>query len=206
MFFSFDGVDGVGKTTQLELFCQWLRDRGDEVVTCRDPGGTRLGEVIREILLEHSNMTIGARSEMLLYMASRAQLVDEVIRPALAKGKTVVSDRFLLANVVYQGHAGGLEVDSLWQVGLVATADLLPDLTFLLDMPAAESVERIGREPDRMEARGTEFLERVRQGFLVEAGRCEQIVVVNAAQDVQSVLQSICQAAENAISAKRHAQ
>ena len=206
MFFSFDGVDGVGKTTQLELFCQWLRDRGDEVVTCRDPGGTRLGEAIREILLAHSNMTIGARSEMLLYMASRAQLVDEVIRPALAKGKTVVSDRFLLANVVYQGHGGGLEVDSLWQVGLVATADLLPDLTFLLDMPAAESVERIGREPDRMEARGIEFLERVRQGFLVEAGRCEQIVVVNAAQDVQSVHQSICQAAEKAISAKRHAQ
>jgi dTMP kinase len=206
MFFSFDGVDGVGKTTQLELFCQWLRDRGDEVVTCRDPGGTRLGETIREILLEHSDITIGARSEMLLYMASRAQLVDEVIRPALAQNKTVVSDRFLLANVVYQGHGGGLEVEGLWKVGLVATANLLPDLTFLLDMPAAESVQRIGRQPDRMEARGTEFMERVRQGFLVEADRCEQIVVVDAAQDVQSVHQSICQAAENAISDRRHAQ
>ena len=206
MFFSFDGVDGVGKTTQLELFCQWLRDRGDEVVTCRDPGGTRLGETIREILLEHSDITIGARSEMLLYMASRAQLVDEVIRPALAQNKTVVSDRFLLANVVYQGHGGGLEVEGLWKVGLVATANLLPDLTFLLDMPAEESVQRIGRQPDRMEARGTEFMERVRQGFLVEADRCEQIVVVDAAQDVQSVHQSICQAAENAISDRRHAQ
>jgi dTMP kinase len=206
MFFSFDGVDGVGKTTQLELFCQWLRDRGDEVMTCRDPGGTRLGETIREILLEHSDVTIGDRSEMLLYMASRAQLVDEVIRPAMAKGKTVVSDRFLLANVVYQGHGGGLEIDRLWQIGLVATGDLLPDLTFLLDMPAADSVQRIAREPDRMEARGTEFMERVRQGFLVEAGRCEQIVVVDAAQDVQSVHQSICHAAENTISAKRHAQ
>lgn len=205
MFFSFDGVDGVGKTTQLELFCQWLRDRGDEVVTCRDPGGTRLGETIREILLEHSDITIGARSEMLLYMASRAQLVDEVIRPALAQNKTVVSDRFLLANVVYQGHGGGLEVEGLWKVGLVATANLLPDLTFLLDMPAEESVQRIGRQPDRMEARGTEFMERVRQGFLVEADRCEQIVVVDAAQDVQSVHQSICQAAENAISDRRHA-
>ncbi|MDP6721701.1 MAG: dTMP kinase [Pirellulaceae bacterium] len=205
MGFSFDGVDGVGKTTQLELFCQWLRDRGDEVVTCRDPGGTRLGETIREILLEHSDITIGARSEMLLYMASRAQLVDEVIRPALAQNKTVVSDRFLLANVVYQGHGGGLEVEGLWKVGLVATANLLPDLTFLLDMPAEESVQRIGRQPDRMEARGTEFMERVRQGFLVEADRCEQIVVVDAAQDVQSVHQSICQAAENAISDRRHA-
>ncbi len=205
MFFSFDGVDGVGKTTQLELFCQWLRDRGDEVVTCRDPGSTPLGESIRGILLEHSDMAIDARSEMLLYMASRAQLVDEVIRPALAEGKTVVSDRFLLANVVYQGHGGGLDVDSLWQVGLVATAALTPDLTFLLDMPATESFQRIGREPDRMEARGADFMERVRQGFLAEASRCELIVVVNAAQDVPLVHQSICHAAAKAISAKRHA-
>jgi dTMP kinase len=205
MFFSFDGVDGVGKTTQLELFCQWLRQRGDDVLMCRDPGGTRLGETIRDILLEHSDITIGARSEMLLYMASRAQLVEDVIRPALETGKTVVSDRFLLANVVYQGHGGGLDVDSLWQVGLVATAGLLPDLTFLLDMPAAESVGRIGREPDRMEARGTEFMERVRQGFLVEANHRDKIVVVNAAQDVHSVQRTICQAAESEISNRRPA-
>ncbi len=205
MFFCFDGVDGVGKTTQLELFCQWLRERGDDVLTCRDPGGTRLGETIRDILLEHSDITIGARSEMLLYMASRAQLVDEVIRPALAMGKTVVSDRFLLANVVYQGHGGGLDVPSLWNVGLVATAGLQPDLTFLLDMPAAESVQRIGREPDRMEARGTEFMERVRQGFLVEAKQREAIVVVDAAQEVQAVHRAICQAAEQ-ICVKRPSQ
>lgn len=203
MFFSFDGVDGVGKTTQLELFCHWLRERGHDVVTCRDPGGTRLGETIRDLLLEHSDVSIGARSEMLLYMASRAQLVDEVIRPALDAGQTVVSDRFLLANVVYQGHGNGLAVDRLWQVGLVATADLLPDLTFLLDMPAAESVQRIGRAPDRMEARGIDFMERVRQGFLAEANQHDKIVVVNAEQDVQAVHRIICQAAEQEIS-NRH--
>jgi len=199
MFFSFDGVDGVGKTTQLDLFCQWLRQRGDDVVTCRDPGGTRLGETIREILLEHSDVAIAARSEMLLYMASRAQLVDEVIRPALAAGKTVVSDRYLLANVVYQGHGGGLDVERLWQVGLVATADLLPDLTFLLDMPAAASAQRIDRAPDRMESRGTEFLERVRQGFLVEARRRAGIVVIDAGQDVPAVQRAIRQAAEDKV-------
>ena len=205
MFYSFDGVDGVGKTTQLELFCRWLRERGEDVVTYRDPGGTPLGEAIREILLEHSDITIGPRAEMLLYMASRAELVDEVLRPALEAGKTVVCDRFLLANVVYQGHGGGLDVDSLWQVGLVATAGLLPDLTFLLDMPADKSFERIGREPDRMEARGGEFMERVRQGFLTEAGRREEIVVVDAGQDIQAVHVAICQAAENAISASGRA-
>ena len=202
MFFTFDGVDGVGKTTQRELFCQWLRELGHDVVMCRDPGSSKLGEAIRDILLEHSDMSIGARSEMLLYMAARAQLVEELIRPALAAGKTVVSDRFLLANVVYQGHGGGLEVDRLWEVGLIATDGLLPDLTFLLDMPAAESVERIDRSPDRMEARGTEFMERVRQGFLTEAQRRDKIVIVDADQKVDSVHQVIRAAAQDVMTAR----
>ena len=109
MFFSFDGLDGVGKTTQMDLFVEWLRAAGHDVVRCRDPGSTPLGEAIREILLGHE-FAISRASEMLLFMAARAQLVEEVIRPALDAGKTVVSDRFLLANVVYQGHAGGLDV------------------------------------------------------------------------------------------------
>src|SRR5258708_5597376 len=108
-FFSFDGVDGVGKSTQIDLFSQWLRQLGHDVVTCRDPGGTELGEAVRELLLQRHDLNIGRMAEMLLYMASRAQLVEQVIQPALAAGKTVVSDRFLLANVVYQGHAGGLD-------------------------------------------------------------------------------------------------
>ena len=115
MFFSFDGIDGVGKTTQMELFCQWLADEwpggGREVVTCRDPGSTPLGERVREILLNSDHRTpITARSEMLLYMAARAQLVEQVICPALDAGRVVVSDRYLLANIVYQGYAGGLDV------------------------------------------------------------------------------------------------
>src|SRR3970040_2412778 len=110
MFFSFDGIDGVGKTTQMDLFCDWLRQGGHDVVTCRDPGRTPLGERIRDILLHGDAQTpIGRRSEMLLYMAARAQLVDQVIRPALEAGKVVIADRYLLANVAYQGHAGGLD-------------------------------------------------------------------------------------------------
>src|SRR5687767_13931168 len=108
MFFSFDGVDGAGKSTQINLFCEGLRQQGREVVACRDPGGTALGERLRAILLDHHAVPIHRRSEMLLYMASRAQLVEEVIRPALEAGKVVVSDRYLLANVVYQGHVGGM--------------------------------------------------------------------------------------------------
>ncbi|MDZ4818259.1 MAG: dTMP kinase, partial [Planctomycetota bacterium] len=133
LFFSFDGVDGVGKSTQMRLFSQWLRDQGTEVVTCRDPGSTDLGEAIRTLLLDRKELTIGRTAEMLLYMAARAQLVDEVIAPALQRNAAVVSDRYLLANVVYQGHAGGLNTDLIWQIGQTATHGLQPTLTFLLD-------------------------------------------------------------------------
>ncbi|MEM6799211.1 MAG: dTMP kinase, partial [Planctomycetota bacterium] len=135
MFISFDGVDGVGKSTQLTELADWLRELGHDVVTCRDPGSTPLGERVRDILLASGEETpIGGRAEMLLYMAARAQLVEQVIRPAIDAKKVVVSDRFLLSNVVYQGHAGGLPVDQLWEVGRVATGGVEPDCTLLLDM------------------------------------------------------------------------
>lgn len=187
-FFSFDGIDGVGKSTQMDLFCGWLRDAKHDVVPCRDPGGTNLGEAIREIVLHKTEYSMGAVAEMLLYMASRAQLVEEVIRPALAKGQTVVSDRFLLSNVAYQGYAGGVDVDAAWQVGEAATTGLQPDLTFVLDMDAEHAAGRLSRELDRMESRGIEYLSRVRDGFLVEARqRPEQIVVINADQQPDAV-------------------
>ena len=194
MFISFDGVDGVGKSTQTELFVEWLREQGHTVVTCRDPGSTELGERLRTLVLKASGIKIDAESEMLLYMAARAQLVAEVIEPALAAGQVVVSDRFLLANVVYQGHAAGLEPQSIWDVGNVATAGQQPDLTIVLDMPLEKAVGRIGRELDRMEAKGLEFLQRVRQGFLAEAERApEQIKVINADQEIEQVQADIRQ-------------
>src|SRR5947209_6425101 len=128
-FLVLDGPDGGGKTTQAASLAGWLRARGVEVVTCRDPGGTSLGDRLRAILLDRETVNLALRAEMLLYMASRAQLVEEVIRPALAGGAVVISDRYLLANVVYQGYAGGLGVDRVSRVGLEATGGLLPDLT-----------------------------------------------------------------------------
>lgn len=189
MFFSFDGIDGVGKSTQLRLFCQWLAGQGRQPVECRDPGGTPLGEQLRGILLAADDSTpIGPRSEMLLYMAARAQLVDEVIRPALAAGRTVVSDRYLLANVVYQGHAGGVPAESVRQVGAVAVAGVMPDCTFLLDMDPVAALARLGRKLDRVESRGAEYRERLRGGFLAEARALGAAVhVVDAARDVDVV-------------------
>ena len=196
MFISFDGVDGVGKSTQAAQFVEWLQEQGHQVLRCRDPGSTELGERLRTLVLKDTKISIAAGSEMLLYMAARAQLVSEVIEPALAAGQVVVSDRFLLANVVYQGHAAGLDPQDIWDVGAVATGGLEPDLTVVLDMPLEKAVGRIGRELDRMEARGLEFLERVRQGFLREAERSpERIVVVDADQDIPQVQNDIRQVA-----------
>ena len=188
MFFSFDGIDGSGKSTQIKLFADWLRERGDEVVVCRDPGSTRLGEEVRRLLLDRPDLNISRRAEMLLYMAARAQLVEEVIVPALAAKKVVVSDRFLLANVVYQGHAGGLDVPSLWQVGHVATGGLEPDLTFVLDLDDTHAAARIDRPLDRMEQQGDAFRAALRAGYLAEAARQpERIVVIDASRTVEEV-------------------
>ena len=171
LFFVFDGVDGAGKTTQIERFQDWLTVQGHATAICRDPGTTALGEQIRNLLLESHDLEIGNRAEMLLYMAARAQLVEEFIRPALERGETVISDRYLLANVVYQGHAGGLDPQTLWQIGAVATDDISPTHTFVLDVaPQAAQLRREkDRDPDRLERRGLPYFERVRQGFLTEA-------------------------------------
>ncbi|MFO7905141.1 MAG: dTMP kinase [Planctomycetota bacterium] len=192
MFFSFDGVDGAGKSTQIELFRRWLEQEQRRVELCRDPGSTELGERLRRIVLENSDIPIDRTSEMFLYMASRAQLVKQVIRPALAAGKTVISDRFLLANVVYQGYAGGLDVGQLWRVGEVAVGGLHPDVTIVLDLDVTAAQQRIERSLDRMEAQGAEFLERVRHGFLREAQLDhERIIVIDANRPVDAVQHEI---------------
>jgi dTMP kinase len=188
MFISLDGLDGAGKSTQAALLRDWLVELGHDVGTCRDPGTTAVGEAIRHLLLDHRHSGMSRRAEMLLYMAARAQLVDEVIRPALEAGKTVISDRYLLANVVYQGHAGGLDVPALWDIGRLATDGLMPDLTIVLDLEPLAAAGRLQRTLDRMETQGEEFIRRLRAGFLAEAVRDPQhIVVVDASRPVETV-------------------
>ena len=197
VFLALDGLDGAGKSTQQRLLCDWLRERGHDVVACRDPGTTPLGERIRTVLLARDSVAIDRRAEMLLYMAARAQLVQEIIEPALAAGKSVVSDRYQLANVVYQGHAGGLDPAAIWRVGQIATSGLLPNLAIVLDMPPAAAAARIQRQRDRMEEQGDDFWRSVREGFLAEAAEDPQgIVVINAAQSIEAVHGDICRAVE----------
>ncbi len=201
LFLSLDGLDGTGKSTQSRLLAEWLRRRGRDVTACADPGGTAVGEVIRELLLHHRH-DLTLPCEALLFMASRAQLVAEVIRPALDAGQVVVCDRYLLANVVYQGHAGGLDPERVWEVGRFSTDGLEPDLTLVLDLPPEQAAARRGRPPDRMENRGPDYQARVREGFLTEARRRpERIKIVDAAQPVERVHEQICQEVQRVLDA-----
>ena len=196
MFFVFDGIDGAGKSTQIELFSAWLRERGQDVVNCADPGSTALGNRMREILLGKTEFPIHVRSEMLMFSVARTQLVEEIIRPALESGKTVVCDRYFTSTLVYQGHAGNLPIDDIRSVTQVAVSGVLPDLTFLFDLPVEQSLARMTRndqELDRMESRGTAYLQAVRDGFQVESkpdsARVEMIDATGSIEQIQQAIQ-----------------
>ncbi|MDX2038923.1 MAG: dTMP kinase [Isosphaeraceae bacterium] len=187
-FVVLDGPDGGGKTTQVARLVEWLRSRGLEVVACRDPGGTAIGEKLRAILLDRGDSPPAMRTEMLLFMAARAQLVSEVIEPALERGAIVVSDRFLLANIVYQGHAGGLSVEELRTVGRIAVNGLAPDLTMILDLPVELGRARVGSARDRLEDRSDDYHRAVRNGFLEELETLQGAsMVIDASCDPETV-------------------
>ncbi len=192
MFLSLDGMDGSGKSTQIRLLVEHYAKSGKSIETFRDPGGTLLGEALREILLHRAEIPLSPKSEMLLYMASRAQLVAEQLRPALERANLVVCDRFLLSNVVYQGCAGGLDVDSIWDVGRIATGGLRPDLTIILDLPVELAIGRIERGFDRLESRGTEYFELVRQGYLTQVHRAsDRAIVLDANRSPEAIHRDI---------------
>jgi dTMP kinase len=176
MFVTFEGVDGSGKSTQAQLLAERLRSEGREVVLAREPGGTAAGERIREILLHGEGLAPWA--EAALFAAARAQLVDQVIRPALARGADVVSDRYVDSSLAYQGLARGLGVERVLEVNLLATGGLLPDRTFLILLPPAEAAARRGGEPDRIEREGAAFVEEVDRAYREIARVFAQRVVV----------------------------
>ena len=191
-FISFDGLDGTGKSTQCRLLAEWLSVQKIPVTTCTDPGGTPLGQKLRELVLFGREHAIATTTEAFLFMASRAQLVEEVIRPALERGEVVLSDRFTLANVVYQGHAGGMNTDDLWKLGALATGGLEPDLTLVFDVPLELAASRRNPEADRMEDRDREFHEAVKRGFLFEAGRRPEMHrIIDGTPDVDAVQRAV---------------
>ncbi|MBX9678205.1 MAG: dTMP kinase [Gemmataceae bacterium] len=203
-FLSLDGLDGAGKSTQCRLLAEWLREQGWNVTQCADPGGTVVGQSLRQILLDKSQR-MSMTAETLLFMASRAQLVDEIIRPSLEAGNLVLSDRFLLANVVYQGHAGGMDPEKVRDLALFATAGLEPDLVVVLDLPKDLAKTRRTGKADRVESRDETYHERVRSGFLIEAKqRPDRIRVVDASASAEEVQSRIREAVRDFVNRFPH--
>jgi len=183
-----DGPDGSGKTTQVRRLHEALQDRGIPVSMFRDPGDTDIGEAIREQLLSVENREMTPTTETFLYMASRAQLVEEKIYPALSDGDIVLLDRFYYSTAAYQGIAGNVGLEDVLDLARIATGGLQPDHTFILDVPAEVGLQRTGARADRMEEKGVEFHRAVREAYLQLADRfSDRIDVVDATRSAEAV-------------------
>jgi dTMP kinase len=195
LFVTFEGPEGSGKSTQMALLAAWLREMGRPVVTSREPGGTRIGDQIRHVLHDVANTEMTPAAEVLLYSASRAQLVEQVIRPALAKGQIVLLDRYADSTLAYQGYGRGLDLADLTALTAVATQGLQPDLTLLLDLDVAAGLARRrdqGDEMNRLDLETLEFHNRVRDGYhRLAAQEPERWVIVDAGQPVDEVHEAL---------------
>ena len=201
MFLTFEGVDCSGKTTQAAILVDALRgSSGTPVHFIREPGGTAISERLREILLDRSNLELSELTELFLFSASRAQLVAQVIVPALDRGETVVCDRFYDSTTAYQGYGRGLDLDAVRRVNAVAAAGAEPDLTVLVDIPVGEIEARkrtSGGASDRMENAGKEFYERVRRGYLAIArAHPERFMDIDGMRGVNDIAREIRRAVE----------
>ena len=191
-FIVFDGPDGSGKSTQMRRFMDWCKQNEVTVREVREPGGTPIGEQIRQVLLDPANESMTIQCEMLLYMASRAQLVDQEIVPAINRGELVVADRFVSATLAYQGAAGGLQTKWIQQVAEVAVSGHWPDLTLILDVDDETAAGRMNPLLDRMELKGREFHSKVREGFLKQALEMpEKYCVIDSTEDEDSVEKAV---------------
>ena len=190
MFVTFEGVDGSGKTTQVKLLAEELRSEGRDVVATREPGGTALGARIRELILHGDEVAPWA--EAALFAAARAQLVDEVIRPALARGADVICDRYIDSSLAYQGLARGLGVERVLELNLLATGGLLPDRTFFLFVPLDEAARRRSGDVDRLEREGEEFVATVERAYreLAEVF-AERVVATDGTRPPEELLRLI---------------
>jgi dTMP kinase len=191
LLITFEGIDYSGKTLQVERFCRRLQANGAAVLSLRDPGATEISEKIRAILLDNSHSAMSAWTELLLYEAARAQMIEQLIKPALARGQVVVCDRLYDSTTAYQGYGRQLDLGLVAMANRLGACGLIPDLTFLLDLPAGQATLRRQQRPgetDRMEGEGEIFQERVRQGYLrVAEGEPDRIRIVDANKEMESI-------------------
>ena len=195
MFISFEGIDFCGKSTQVELLKGHLLNHKKKVKIIREPGGTEISEKIRDILLDRSNSKMVMETEIFLFSASRAQLVREVIRPALNDGYYVISDRFHDSSTAYQGYGRGLSVEDILNIHNLAIGKTVPDVTFIIDIPTAVALERknkkLNSELDRIEVSENNFYERVRNGYLELSEKEKRFRVIDGTEPIQTIHEKI---------------
>lgn len=197
-FITFEGIDGSGKTTQLSGIAEYLENQGKEVLKLREPGGTSIGEQIRNILLSRGNMAMSVETELMLFAAARAQLVREVIEPALAEGKWVLCDRFMDSTTVYQGYGRQIDLQLIGQLNSIAVGRCKPDLTLLFDLSVEAAGSRLAArsdKSDRLDLESKAFAERTRKGYLelaaAEPSRFKVLDAERSSADIEKQIKSI---------------
>ena len=191
MFITFEGADGCGKTTQMKLLAEYLEKKGIDVVLTREPGAKGLGEKVREILLNYEG-PVSDRCESFLFLADRAQNIDIIVNPAVEEGKIVLCDRHIDSTVAYQGYGRGLNLERINKLNLLATDGRVPDLTIVFDIDVETSMQRVGKEKDRMESAGIEFHNRVRNGYLeIAKNEPERVKVVDGREGIEKVFENV---------------
>lgn len=191
LFITFEGADGCGKTTQIKLAAEYLKNKGYDVILTREPGAKGLGEQLREILLNYDGI-VSDRCESFLFLADRAQHIDTIVVPAVDAGKIVLCDRHIDSTVAYQGYGRGQDIEQINKLNMIATNNRKPDLTIVFDIDVETSMSRVGSEKDRMESSGTEFFNKVRHGYLEIAKQEPQRVrVLDAAKSIEEIHQCV---------------
>jgi dTMP kinase len=191
-FITFEGSEGSGKSTQAGLVLEYLKSKKIPAVLLREPGGVKISENIRKLLLDVNNTGMGDECETLLYMAARAQMVQEILEPQLKSGKVVLCDRFLDSTLAYQGYGNGVDVQTIEQLGLFATKGIIPDLTVLFDIQPEKGLGRAGEKKDRIESRSLEYHKRVRNGYL-DLGKLypSRIKVIKVDASVEEIFKKV---------------
>lgn len=191
LFITFEGTDGCGKTTQIELLKRYLEEKRYKVVLTREPGAKGLGEKLREILLNYDG-DVSSNCESFLFLADRAQHIDMLIKPAIECGEVVLCDRHTDSTVAYQGYGRGLDLNQIKMLNDIATNGVKPDMTFVFDIDIETAQKRVGKTKDRMESAGIEFFKRVRQGYLeIAKSEPERVKVLDATQTIETIANQV---------------
>lgn len=192
VFITFEGIEGAGKSTQAKMLHEYLQRKKKKSVLTREPGGTKTGKKIREILLTKTDEIFPAKAELFLYEADRNFHVNNVIKPALGKGYFVICDRYIDSTLAYQGYARGLDINLIKMLNDIAIENTYPDITFLIDIPVEVSLKRLGNKKDRIESESIDFHKRLRDGFLkIAEENLERIIILDGTKDIDHIFQQI---------------